>query len=188
MIWNYQIYYPSDMTLPKSKQSVWMKQISTYRALNITHYAVWFAQIIEYMNFTFIFFTAERKKDIFTDHFPESVKQWVMTIYNKKSHKHTNELMGAHACARVHTHTAKKQQKHDSNNSHTNITYIHTHTHTHACQHTNKVEAENVPDNKFTTTHADTSNNTSMGSYCTTDQKKMTEHLYAAVDNTYHLI
>ena len=131
MIWNYQIYYPSDMTLPKSKQSVWMKQISTYRALNITHYAVWFAQIIEYMNFTFIFFTAERKKDIFTDHFPESVKQWVMTIYKKKSHKHTNELMGAHACARVHTHTAKKQQKHDSNNSHTNITYIHTHTHTH---------------------------------------------------------
>lgn len=83
-----------------------------------------------------------------------------------------------HACAhtpvRARTHTAKEEQKHDSNKSHTNITYIHIHTtHTHACQHTNKVEAENGPESKFTTMHADTPNNASMGSYCTTHQKKM---------------
>ena len=95
-----------------------------------------------------------------------------------------------HTHVRVCTHTQPKNNKNMTATTaiQTLHTYTHTHTHTHACQHTNKVEAENVPDNKFTTTHADTSNNTSMGSYCTTDQKKMTEHLYAAVDNTYHLI
>ena len=99
------------MTLPKSKcmneTDKHIQGIKYNPLCSLIHTNNWY-------DFTFIFFTAERKKDIFTDHFPKSVKHWVMIIYNKKSHKHTNTLMCAHACACVHTHT-----------------HMHTHTHTH---------------------------------------------------------